>query len=146
MGRRRRRPTPPRSASRSITWCLSRFTRIVPKLRPRRKEKSSIPKATTEPAAGVGRSMMRRKTVIHELEMPRRAASRAPRLPLVDTPMAWTASQSLFVIFAQGSTKFGRRSVKIFRLQSPLRQKNFRTVRRSRMFRPPHGKSRTLRR
>jgi hypothetical protein len=51
-------------------------------------QKSSIPRATTESAAGVGRSMMRRKTVIHELVIPKRAASRAPRLPLVDRPIA----------------------------------------------------------
>jgi hypothetical protein len=50
-------------------------------------QKSSMPRATTEPAGG-GSSMMRRNTVIPELAIPKRAARRAPRLPLVDRPIA----------------------------------------------------------
>jgi len=118
-----------RSGSRSRILWLVKSTRIVPNLRPRRKLQSSIPSRITCWSDAEGRVMMRRRVVVGEARNPIRLASRVPSSPLVARPMACTASNNRFVTCAHGSTKVGRRSVKIFRAQSGLWQKNLRTER-----------------
>ena len=59
--------------------------------------------------------MMRRNMVWREMGMPKRAAKRAPPLPLVARPMACNAWHSRIVKRAQGSKKVGSRSVNTLR-------------------------------
>src|ERR1700684_2810976 len=66
--------------------------------------------------------------------------TRTPSLPPVAKPIIWTIWKSRAVIRAEGATKGGRRSVKIFRAQVGISQKNFRTVRKTRDFLPSTGK------
>ena len=75
--------------------------------------------------------MIRCRTVIQEVWMPRRAARRAPSLPQVAKPIVWIAWLRRVVIRARGSTNGISRSVKIFRGQAGVSQKNFRTCRMS---------------
>ena len=114
---------------RSIMVRVVKSTRIVPNVRPRRNDQSSIPRQETcgvacgarADAAKSGRGgCVNPDTVV---------AIVYPASPLVASPMACTASKSRVVTCAHGCTKAGSRSVKIFRAQSRLRQKNLPTKR-----------------
>src|SRR5262249_18542429 len=71
-----------------------------------------------EPVGRSGRSMIERKIVWREVCIPKRAAKRVPPLPQVARPMEVSCWQYRIVIFAQGRTRSGRRSVKILRSTS----------------------------
>lgn len=64
-----------------------RSTMMVPNVRPRRNEKSSMPICVTCPTGSVGRAMMRRRMVWREVCISRRSVTRTPSLPPGALPM-----------------------------------------------------------
>jgi hypothetical protein len=107
---------------------------------------SSSPTTHTFPIGGVGTRCSERNRVVAEIGIPRRQARRAPPSPLRANPMVWRASRKRVVSREAGLISSGRRSVNTLRGQAGLRQKNFRTIRRSRIGRPAQGRSAGLRR
>jgi len=73
-----------------MTLWLCMSTRMLPNFLPRRKEKSSIPSSTTGSTDSVGSAMMRRRMVIGQVCIPNRSVKRAPSMPPVASPLAWT--------------------------------------------------------
>ena len=70
---------------------------------------------------------MPRNNVVGATRIPSLGASPAPPSPPVANPSACKAARKRFVMRAQGWTRSGRCSVKIWRGQLGVRQKNLRT-------------------